>query len=119
MRGALPAGAIFAVNVTVKQLPRPGSLSTVIVCWRLLIASICSYAGLFILDVLLFNVENVIFTAFYGYFLFPLFFIVFGVLSYQKTKQTILPNTIYFLICLLFLIAFTSIGMLFQSNYFI
>ena len=92
-------------------------LSTV--CWGLFIANTCSYVGLFILDVLLFNVENVRFTAFYGYFLFPLFFIIYGLVCYKNTKHVVLPNALYFLLCFLFLTVFTGRGMLFQSDYYI
>ena len=88
------------------------------ICGRLFIANICSYVVFFILDVLLFNVERVKFTALYGYLLFPLFSIVCGLVSYKKTKQVILPNTLYFVCCLLFLIAFTGVGMLFQNDYY-
>lgn len=87
------------------------------VCWGLFIANTSSYVGLFTLDVLLFNVENVRFTVFYGYFLFPLFFIIHGLVCYKHAKHVVLPNTLYFLLCFLFLTVFTGIGMLFQSNY--
>ncbi len=89
------------------------------VYWGLFIANICSYVGLFILDVLLFNVGNVRFTAFYGYFLFPLFFIIYGLVCYKNTKHVVLPNTLYLLLCFLFLTVFTGIGMLFQSDCYI
>ena len=38
--------------------------------WRVFIVSVCCYVGFFILDFLLLNVKNAIFTALYGYFLF-------------------------------------------------
>ncbi len=88
-------------------------------CERLLIANIFSYIVFFILDVLLFNAETVMFTAFYGYLLFPFFSIVCGLASYKKTKQVVLPNALYYLICLLFIFTFTFIGMLFPDDFYI
>lgn len=86
------------------------------VCWKVFIANICSYMGLFMADVWFFHVEKVEFTAIYGYLLFPIFSIACGRVSYQKTKQVILPNFLYFSLCLLFCLVFTSIGLMFAND---
>lgn len=85
------------------------------VCWSLFVANICSYVALFVLDVILFQVEKPKFTAVYGYLLFPIFSIVYGVVSYKKTKRVVLTNLLYFLFCFLFVILFTCVGAFFQD----
>ncbi len=86
--------------------------------WKLLIATIFSYIFLFALDVVLFRVSGTTpLPVFYGYFLFPIFAIIHGVVSYKTTKRLFLPNIVYFLYCFLFIIIFTVIGMLFENNH--
>lgn len=79
-------------------------------------ASICCFVAFFILDIMLFRVERVGFTAMYACFLFPVFIFVYGILSYKTTKRVMFSNLLYLMSCLVFIIVFTGIGMIFQNN---
>ena len=79
-------------------------------CIMLLFIAGFSFFALFIVDVVFFQVKETIFTALYGYGLFPVFSLIYGYFSYKKTKKIILPNILYFLFCITFIILFIKIG---------
>ncbi len=78
-------------------------------CIVLLIIAVFSFLAFFTIDITLFQVKNTIFTAFYGYGLFPVFSLIYGRFSYIKTKKVLLPNILYVLFCMTFIIIFITI----------
>jgi hypothetical protein len=44
------------------------------------------------------------FTALYGFLLFPACGVAYGIITYQKTKRVFLPNLIFFVVIMLFLV---------------
>ena len=79
-------------------------------CVILLIIGCSSFLAFFVIDIMLFQINNTIFTAFYGYGLFPIFSLIYGWASYRKTKKVIFPNILYVLFCMTFIILFIYIG---------
>jgi putative Mn2+ efflux pump MntP len=86
-------------------------------CVLLLFIAFFTFLAFFIIDLKVFNVKETLFTAFYGYCLFPIFSFVYARLSYGRTKQIIIPNIIYLLFCSLFIIFFVKIGSIFGAKY--
>jgi hypothetical protein len=85
-------------------------------CVLLLFIAFFTFLAFFIIDLKVFNVKETLFTAFYGYCLFPIFSFVYARLSYGRTKQIIIPNIIYLLFCSLFIIFFVKIGSIFVGT---
>lgn len=84
-------------------------------CIILLIIAVFSFLAFFIVDVVVFQVKETRFTAFYGYGLFPAFSLIYGRFSYRTTKKIILPNILYLLFCTIFIILFINIGSAYLS----
>ena len=55
-----------------------------------------------IIDVLLFKLADLYLLAIVSYLLYPVFGIIYGIVSYRMTKRVILPNLLYMLSCILF-----------------
>ena len=85
-------------------------------CILLLIITVFSFLAFFIIDITLFQAKKTIFTAFYSYALFPMFSLIYGRFSYQKTKKVVFPNILYFLFCMTFIIIFINIGASYVST---
>ncbi len=85
-------------------------------CIILLMIAVFSFLVFFTVDVLVFQVKETIFTAFYGYGLFPAFSVIYGQFSYRTTKKIILPNILYLLFCTIFIILFINIGSAYLSG---
>lgn len=85
-------------------------------CIVLLIIAVFSFLTFFVIDIILFQLKNTMFTAFYGYGLFPIFSLIYGGFSYRKTKKIVLPNILYVLFCMTFILLFINIGASYAST---
>lgn len=86
-------------------------------CIVLLIIAVFSFLTFFVIDIILFQVKNTMFTAFYGYGLFPVFSLIYGWFTYKKTKKILLPNILYLLFCMTFIVLFINIGTYFATTH--
>ena len=68
----------------------------------LLLAPIGLTVIAFIIDVLLLKLSDLYLLAIVSYLLYPVFGIIYGIVSCRMTKRIILPNLLYMLSCILF-----------------
>lgn len=79
----------------------------------------CLFVLFFIIDLTFFGVKIVSFTAIYGYLLYPLFSILYGIISFKLTNRIVFNNTLLLIFCGSFSLIFMQLGIFFQNNVYI
>ena len=97
-------------------MSKKNAFKSILIMLIMLLSFNCLFVLFFAIDAAVFDVQNVNFTTVYGYFLYPLFSVFYGIISFKLTNRVILNNIPLLVFCGLFVVAFIDLGGYFHAN---